>query len=44
MTGKHIAMSRDSADGTDTLLTLRTICTQAKILGEDFLAAHRRFR
>jgi predicted RNA binding protein YcfA (HicA-like mRNA interferase family) len=51
--GNHIAMVRDNADGTRTLLTLpahrtiksstlRTICTQARIPREEFLAAFRR--
>jgi predicted RNA binding protein YcfA (HicA-like mRNA interferase family) len=51
----HIAMVRDNADGTATPLsipahrtikgsTLRTICTQARIPREEFLAAHRRAR
>jgi predicted RNA binding protein YcfA (HicA-like mRNA interferase family) len=51
--GNHIAMVRDNADGTHTPLTLpahttiksstlRTICTQARIPREEFLAAYRR--
>jgi predicted RNA binding protein YcfA (HicA-like mRNA interferase family) len=48
---EHISMVRDNADGTRTPLTmpnhltlkastLRTICTQAGISREDFLAAY----
>jgi hypothetical protein len=51
----HIAMVRDNADGTATPLsipahrtikgsTLRTICTQARIPREEFLAAYGRAR
>lgn len=47
----HIAMARENADGTRTLLTmpnhrrikgstLRTICTQTGIAREDFLRAY----
>lgn len=49
--GEHIAMARTNADGSRTPLTmpnhktikgstLRTICTQAGIPREDFLAAY----
>jgi hypothetical protein len=49
---EHIAMLRENADGTATPLTmpnhrrikgstLRTICTQARISREEFLAAYR---
>jgi predicted RNA binding protein YcfA (HicA-like mRNA interferase family) len=48
---EHIAMERNNPDGTKTPLTmpnhpkiksstLRTICTQAGILRDDFLAAY----
>jgi predicted RNA binding protein YcfA (HicA-like mRNA interferase family) len=51
--GEHIAMARTNADGTRTPLTmpnhkaikgstLRTICTQAGIPRDDFLAAYER--
>jgi predicted RNA binding protein YcfA (HicA-like mRNA interferase family) len=51
--GNHVAMMRDNADGTHTPLTLpghatikgstlRTICTQARIQRDDFLAAYYR--
>jgi predicted RNA binding protein YcfA (HicA-like mRNA interferase family) len=50
---EHVAMVRDNPDGTRTPLTmpnhprikastLRTICTQAAIKREDFLAAYDR--
>ena len=53
--GNHIAMVRDNADDTRSPLTLpahrtiksstlRTICTQARIPREDFLAAYQRLR
>jgi predicted RNA binding protein YcfA (HicA-like mRNA interferase family) len=53
--GNHIAMVRDSADGTRTPLTLpahptiksstlRTICTQARIPREEFPTAFRRLK
>ncbi len=49
--GNHIAMIRDNPDGTRTPLTLpnhpcikgstlRTICTQARIPRDEFLAAY----
>jgi len=50
---EHISMVRENPDGTDTPLTLpnhdrvkastlRTICTQAGISRDDFLAAYER--
>ena len=53
--GNHVSMVRDNADGTRTPLTLpghptikgstlRTICTQARISRDDFLAAYFRAR
>ena len=49
--GNHVSMARENPDGTRTLLTLpghptlkgstlRTICTQARIPRDDFLAAY----
>lgn len=49
--GTHVAMIRENADGTKTLLTLpnhkkikgstlRTICTQSRISRDDFLQAY----
>lgn len=50
---EHVSMARDNADGTRTYLTmpnhprikgstLRTICTQAGIRRDDFVAAYER--
>lgn len=53
--GNHVSMLREDADGTRTPLTLpghatlkgstlRTICTQARIPRDEFLAAYLRAR
>ncbi len=53
--GNHVSMVRENADGTRTPLTLpghptlkgstlRTICTQARIPRDDFLAAYLKAR